>query len=135
MSRKAATLTVALAVAPDVPHLLSILGRSAFGNGAVSTFTGYAYAAPGHEPVVLPSIEMLSHNRHCLTHSAIVLGLITLLLWVWRRQLWFPLLGWWFHVPIDVFTHSADDYPSPVLWPFTRQGSTELPGTPPGSLA
>jgi hypothetical protein len=35
---------------------------------------------------------------------------------------WLPLLGWWSHIVIDVFTHSADFYPSPVLYPFTYRG-------------
>jgi hypothetical protein len=32
------------------------------------------------------------------------------------------LLGWWSHIVIDVFTHSAGYYPSPVLYPFTQRG-------------
>ena len=31
-------------------------------------------------------------------------------------------VGWWSHIVIDVFTHSADYYPSPVLYPITQQG-------------
>lgn len=57
-----------------------------------------------------------------ITHHAIVLGVITLIVCACRRQLWIPLLGWWSHGLIDVFTHSVDYYPSPVLWPITRQG-------------
>jgi hypothetical protein len=33
-----------------------------------------------------------------------------------------PLLGWWSHIVIDVFTHSADYYASPVLYPLTERG-------------
>lgn len=33
-----------------------------------------------------------------------------------------PLLGWWSHIVIDVFTHSADFYPSPVFYPLTYWG-------------
>ena len=29
---------------------------------------------------------------------------------------------WWLHIVIDVFTHSVDFYPSPVLYPFTQRG-------------
>ena len=47
---------------------------------------------------------------------------VTLALWAWRRTLWLPLLGWWSHIVIDVFTHSADYYASPVLYPFTERG-------------
>jgi membrane-bound metal-dependent hydrolase YbcI (DUF457 family) len=39
-----------------------------------------------------------------------------------RRTLWIPLLGWWSHIVIDVFTHSADYYAVPVLYPFTERG-------------
>lgn len=28
-------------------------------------------------------------------------------------------MGWWSHILIDVFTHSADFYPSPVFYPVT----------------
>ena len=33
-----------------------------------------------------------------------------------------PLLGWWSHIVIDVFTQSADFYPSSVLYPITQRG-------------
>jgi len=122
ITRRTAAATVALAVAPDVPHLLPILGWSAFGAGTAATVKGYAIAVPGQEPAVPPGVEWLSHNLHCVTHSAIVAGMAALLLWMGSRSLWIPLLGWWSHIVIDVFTHSADYYPSPVLWPFTRQG-------------
>lgn len=32
------------------------------------------------------------------------------------------MLGWWSHILIDVFTHSADFYPSPVFYPLTYWG-------------
>lgn len=122
LSRRTAALTVTLAVAPDVPPLLPVLGWSVLGDGTASAVKSYAYATPGQEPTVPALIDFLSHNLHCVTHSVIVLGVITMLAWAWRRQLWVPLLGWWSHVLIDMFTHSADYYPSPVLWPITRQG-------------
>lgn len=119
---RTAAATLALAVAPDIPHLLPILGWSVFGAGNAATVKGYAIAVPGQEPAVPPGVEWLSHNLHCVTHSAMVAAVATLLLWIWLRSLWVPLLGWWSHVVIDVFTHSVDYYPSPVLWPITRQG-------------
>jgi membrane-bound metal-dependent hydrolase YbcI (DUF457 family) len=57
-----------------------------------------------------------------MMHSAVGAVVVTLLVWRLRRALWIPLLGWWSHIVIDVFTHSADDYPSPVLYPFTQRG-------------
>jgi hypothetical protein len=38
------------------------------------------------------------------------------------RTLWLSLLGWWSHIVLDVFTHSAHYYAVPVLYPFTERG-------------
>jgi hypothetical protein len=119
---RTAVLTVTLAVAPDIPHLMAIVGWSVFGDGTAAAVHDYAIAMPGQEPPLSPLVGTLSHSLHCVTHSAIVAGLFTLLLWAWSRSLWIPLLGWWSHIVIDVFTHSADYYPSPVLYPITQRG-------------
>ncbi len=68
------------------------------------------------------AVIFVSHNLHCTSHSAVVAAVVTLLVWRLRRGWWIPLLGWWSHIVIDVFTHSADYYPSPVLYPFTQRG-------------
>lgn len=62
------------------------------------------------------------HHLHCIMHSAIVAGAVTSSVWWRRRALWLPLLGWWSHIVIDVFTHSADFYAVPVLYPITERG-------------
>ena len=43
-------------------------------------------------------------------------------LWVGVGAGLVPLLGWWSHIVIDVFTQSADFYPSSVLYPITQRG-------------
>jgi membrane-bound metal-dependent hydrolase YbcI (DUF457 family) len=55
-------------------------------------------------------------------HSAVVAGGVTFLLWMKTRSVSIPLLAWWSHIVIDVFTHSAAFYPVPVLYPFTMRG-------------
>jgi hypothetical protein len=122
MAPRAAAATVALAAMPDMGHMLPLLGWSIVGDGSLGTVWRYAFALPGQEPVVPPLVAMLSHHLHCTLHSAIVAGLVTLLLWFALRHLWLPLLGWWSHIVIDIFTHSADFYPAPVLYPFTQRG-------------
>ena len=67
-------------------------------------------------------MEWFSHHLHCILHSAVVAAAVTLALRVVLGRWWLPLLGWWSHIVIDVFTHSADFYPSPVLYPLTYQG-------------
>ncbi len=64
-------------------------------------------------------------------HSAPVAAIVTFLLWAVRRSLWVPLLGWWSHIVIDVFTHSTDYYAVPVLYPFTERGFDGIAWTTP----
>lgn len=114
--------TATLAALPDLGQLLPIIGWWVFGDGSMAVLHGYATALPGQEPALPPIVALLSHHLHCTMHSAIVAAGATLLLWAVRRSLWIPLLGWWSHIVIDVFTHSADYYPSPVLYPITERG-------------
>ena len=122
LSRPTMAATVVMAGLPDVVHLLPSLLWATFGHGTFAALRDYAIALPGQEPVTPPLVELLTHHLHCILHSAVVAGAVTALLWALRRSLWIPLLGWWSHILIDVFTHSADFYPAPVLYPFTQWG-------------
>ena len=119
---RTAAATIVLALLPDVLQLLPILGWWVLGEGSASTLWGYAVAVPGSEPALPPAVEFWSHHLHCVAHSAIVAAALTLAIWARWRTLWMPLLGWWSHIVIDVFTHSADYYASPVLYPLTERG-------------
>jgi hypothetical protein len=122
VSNRTAAWTVALAVVPDVPHLLPIAGWWLFGSGTWATVKGFAIAVPGQQPAVPQWLLSLSEHPHCIPHSAIIAAVVSLLLCRWRRSLWQPLLGWWSHIVIDVFTHSTDYFAVPVLYPFTVRG-------------
>lgn len=130
-----AAASVVLAALPDVPHLLPILVWSMFGEGTFAALGAYAIAVPGQEPTMLPVVALISHHLHCVMHSAVVAGAITLWVWVVRHALWIPLLGWWSHIVIDIFTHSADYYPSPVLYPITQRGFDGLAWNTPWFMA
>jgi hypothetical protein len=112
-------LTIGLAALPDVLHLLPIIGWWLFGDRTFAVVRAYAIAVPGQEPALPPWVKFWSHHLHCVMHSAIVAGVITLLLRTSIRSLWLPLLGWWSHIVIDFFTHSADYYPAVVLYPLS----------------
>ncbi len=122
IGKRAAVAIVTLAALPDVLQLLPIIAWWAFGDGSVAALRAYAMALPGREPVLPVLVAQWSHHLHCIMHSALVAGAVTLLLWALRRSLWIALLGWWSHIVIDVFTHSKSFYPSPVLYPVTQQG-------------
>ena len=122
LKRRTVALIVTLAALPDILHLLPLVGWWLFGDGTFAALRAYAIAVPGQEPPLPSVVQLLSHQLHCIAHSAVVAGAATLLLWLVLRSLWLPLLGWWSHIVIDVFTHSADYYPVPVLYPITDRG-------------
>jgi LexA-binding, inner membrane-associated putative hydrolase len=122
IKRRTAAAIVALAMAPDLAHLLPLIGAALFGNGGWAALATYATALPGSEPAMPPLVALLSHHLHCMLHSAVIAALVTLACWAWTRSLWLPLLGWWSHIAIDVVTHSKDFYPAPIFYPFTQWG-------------
>lgn len=122
MATRTAVATVAFAAIPDIGHMLPMLGWAITGDGSFANLWRYAIALPGQEPAVPTLVAMLSHHFHCILHSAIVAGLATLLLCFALHRLWIPLLGWWSHILIDIFSHSSDFYPAPILYPITQRG-------------
>jgi len=115
-------MAMALAALPDVLHLTPIVGWWFFGDGSAAAVRAYAIPLPGQLPELPATVALWSHHLHCVMHSALVAGVVTLLVWGLLHALWLPLLGWWSHLVIDVFTHSAAFFPTPILYPFTERG-------------
>jgi hypothetical protein len=130
-----AASAVAMAALPDVLHLLPIAGWWLFVGGKFAMLLEYAAAVPGQEPNLPQWLQLWSHHLHCVMHSAPVAGLVGLVVWAAMRSMWIPLLGWWSHIVIDVFTHSADYYAVPVLYPFTYRGFDGIAWTTPWFMA
>jgi len=135
VGRRTAAATVALAVLPDVLHALPIAAWVVFGEGTAAALVDYAVATMGTEPALPATVAAVTDHIHCVTHSAVVASALTLLTWMATRTLWIPLLGWWCHIVIDVFTHSSQFYPSPVLYPFTMRGFDGLAWNTPWFIA
>jgi hypothetical protein len=135
ISRRTALTTVALAVVPDIVHLLPIVGAALFEPGGFALLSAYVRALPGFEPDLPPAVAFLTGHLHCVFHSAVIAMAITLLVYWKTKALWVPLLGWWSHIVIDVFTHSAEFYPAPVLYPFTLRGFDGVAWNTPWFLA
>jgi hypothetical protein len=117
-----ARAAVALAALPDIGHLVPIALWGLLGNGTWEALRSYAFATPGVEPWLPAGVQAWSRTLHCVTHSAIVASIVTMLAWFRWRWVLVPLAGWWSHIVIDVFTHSSAYYPSPVLYPITERG-------------
>lgn len=127
--------TLVMAALPDMAHLLPIVFWWWFGQGTFADVWAYVIAVSATEPPLPPRVQLLSHHLHCVMHSALVAGAATLLIGAVRRTLWIPLLGWWSHIVIDIFTHSAAYYPAPVLYPITEEGFDGIAWNTPWALA
>lgn len=135
LSRAGLVAGVALSVAPDVLQHLPLLGGVAHGDVPWSEFARFLVATPHESALEATRLGELSHHLHCMMHSVIVAGLVTLLA-AWLRPAWlYPLLGWWSHILIDIPTHSADYYPVPIFYPFTTWGFDGIAWTTPWLLA
>lgn len=120
---------------PDLAHLAPVAAWSLAGDGEARALVDYALASPGGEPAMPTWVTLLAHHLHCVFHSAPIAAAVTALLWPWRGTTGLPLAGWWLHIAIDVFTHSATFYPVPVLYPFTDRGFDGLAWNTPWFLA
>jgi hypothetical protein len=120
--RETALATIGAAMAPDLIQLMPVLFVAVSQPDGMAVLRAYIMALPGFEPALAPWVEFLTHHLHCAMHSAVVAGVVTAAAWWLARSIWLPLLGWWSHIVIDVFTHSAEFYPVPVLYPFTQRG-------------
>ena len=116
---------VALAARPDVIHLAPIVAWVLFGDGTVAALYLYTIAVPGQEPAMPAIVEQLAHHFHCIMHSAVVASGVTLIAFLAWRALWVPLLGWWSHIVLDVFTHSAEYYHHPSYIRLPIEDSTD----------
>ena len=132
---RTAAATVALAALPDIVQFIPLLAWTLGGDGSIAAMFDFATASPGREPPMPLVVGTLSHHLHCGLHSVVSAGVVTLLLWLLTRSFWIPLAGWWSHIVIDFFTHSADYYPVPVFYPFTYWGFDGLAWNTPWFLA
>lgn len=114
--------TLLLAILPDVFHLFPILIWWAFGQGSFESVWAYAVPVAEQQPQLPPLVELLTFHLHCVLHSALVAAGTTILVCAINRKFWWPLLGWYLQIVIDVFTHSKAYFPSPVFYPISTYG-------------
>lgn len=55
------------------------------------------------------------------THSLVIFAAVFLLVLAFRRgKLYWPLFGWLFHIVLDIFTHKAEFFATPILFPLSN---------------
>jgi len=72
------------------------------------------------EPLVnhLP-VYQLAGMLYNISHSLIIFFIIFGIVWLlFRKPIW-VMMGWLFHILIDIPTHSYEFYPTPIFWPLS----------------
>jgi len=125
---------IALGVLPDVVQIIPVAIWALWARDSASLLA-YILAVPGGEPPMPAAVTSIAHHLHCILHSAIIAGAITVVAWIALKRFPFVLLGWWAHIALDVPTHSSDYYVVPVFYPLTYRGFSGVAWTTPWLFA
>lgn len=126
---------VVLAVLPDLLQYVPVLMGILAGATTPGALLAYARAAPDEQTLLPPAILLFTHHLHCIMHSVVIAAGVTVIAWLLFRQRAVILAGWWSHILIDVFSHSAEYYAVPVFYPFSYRGFDGLAWNTPGFFA
>lgn len=90
-----------------------------FGIFTASVWLGFASGPDwGHRPD--PSlIPAYVHSLYDVTHSLVIFAIAFFAVWALRKKPMYEMLGWCFHILLDIFTHSEAFFPTPFLWPLS----------------
>ena len=69
-----------------------------------------------------PEIDTIPHwvfSMYNLSHSFVIVSIILLVVFLWNKNLCFPLLAWPFHIFLDSLFHNLEYFPTPILWPIS----------------
>ena len=61
----------------------------------------------------------LASTVYPYTHSLVIFSLVFLAIYAVRRKWYLPMLGWGFHVLLDIPFHTPEFYPTPFLFPLS----------------
>lgn len=62
----------------------------------------------------------IAHIVYPYTHSLIVFGVVFLATSALRKKWYLPMLGWGFHVLLDIPLHTPKFFPTPFLFPISN---------------
>ena len=79
----------------------------------------------------LSEIPYWVFNLYNISHSLIIAMTFILIAYVFKRDLYFPMLAWPFHIILDFFTHSIEYFPTPIFWPISNYRFDGIPWSNP----
>ena len=80
---------------------------------------------------VLDEIPYWVFNLYDFSHSLVIASIFLSITYFINRDFFFPMLAWPFHILLDVFTHSAAFFPTPILWPILNYKFDGIPWSNP----
>ncbi len=114
-------LTVFFGVLPDIASFAPLFIWMFF-NMVLGSFSFANIPHPvDMEPAAQDTLFIfkLTSLLYSITHSLIIFIIIFLAIFLIKQKPFLPLLGWLFHIIIDIPTHSYKFYPTPFLWPLS----------------
>ena len=67
----------------------------------------------------LSEIPSWVFSLYNISHSLIIAMMFILIVYLFKRDFYFPMLAWPFHIILDFFTHSIEYFPTPIFWPIS----------------
>jgi hypothetical protein len=102
-------LAIAFGVLPDLISFSSV------------TFKHMARKLMHHSDPPLHIFPKIVFKLYNITHSLVVWLFIFMMLKIFNFDLAaFVFMGWGLHILLDIFTHSNEYFPTPILWPLSK---------------
>jgi hypothetical protein len=65
-------------------------------------------------------ISDLPPKLYNISHSFVTFAVVFLVVWAIRKRPYYEMLGWALHIAIDIPSHVANFYPTPLFWPVSN---------------
>ena len=79
----------------------------------------------------LDEIPYWVFNLYDFSHSLVIAIISLLITYCINKDFCFPMLAWPFHILLDIFTHSAAFFPTPIFWPILDYKFDGIPWSSP----
>lgn len=110
-SRKSFWLAFCFGIAPDFFSFGIFFIHRWLTNGFSLGFHGKPDIA------IIPSYVPFMYN---ITHSLVIFVVVFFIVWFFMKRPVYEMCAWPFHIIMDIFTHSAEYFPTPFLFPLSN---------------